>query len=146
MNERSLTNTLMHHVDLQRKVLFTNAVLRRRVHVELLESEIGSREAGCSVEDDFESRSEILEFGFLLWDVENWGFGCKGDGFVWEVGMLAFISQAMLILKPVDIPMLIGDWLVPVLQASFSGSRAAQLKGPIRPVYPKVLTLTASPS
>jgi hypothetical protein len=33
-----------------------------------------------------------------------------------------------------NIPMLMGDCCFPVLQASFSGARAAQLCGPIRPV------------
>jgi hypothetical protein len=32
------------------------------------------------------------------------------------------------------VPTLMGDWFLPVLQASFSGARDAQFKGPIRPV------------
>jgi hypothetical protein len=42
--------------------------------------------------------------------------------------------------------MLMGDWTLPDLHASFSGASEAQLKGPIKPVYPNVPTSTASPS
>lgn len=36
------------------------------------------------------------------------------------------------------VSMLIGDWTLEVEQAMFSGSRLAQLKGPVIPVYPKL--------
>jgi hypothetical protein len=41
-----------------------------------------------------------------------------------------------------SVPMLMGDWFVPALHASFSGARDAQLKGPFSGPYPNVLTST----
>lgn len=47
-------------------------------------------------------------------------------------------------LRDEDLPRLMGDWFLPVLQASFSGAREAQLIGPSRGPYPNFAFSAAS--
>lgn len=66
-----VVDTLVHHVDLQGEVFVVDVVLRGGVHVELDEAEVGARVAGCTVDDDFDGRSEVLEDYFRVGDVED---------------------------------------------------------------------------
>ena len=69
----------MHHVNFEREVLLVDAMLGRRVEVELSQTEIGACEAGCAIGNDFNGRAQVLEFEFLLGDVDYGGFGCDLD-------------------------------------------------------------------
>jgi hypothetical protein len=67
-----VAHALVHHVHFERVVLAVDVVLRRRVHVELHELEVGAADGGGAVDDDFDGCAEVLEFDFLLGDRHLW--------------------------------------------------------------------------
>jgi hypothetical protein len=71
---------LVHHVDFERVVFAIDVVLRGRMHVELLELEVGAADGSCAVDDDFDGGAEVLEFDFLLGDSHLGLLGEDGDG------------------------------------------------------------------
>jgi hypothetical protein len=64
---------------LQWVIFIIHTVLRRRVHVELLQPEICATEFSRAVDDDFDGRSEVLKLDNLFGDIENRLLSCDSD-------------------------------------------------------------------
>lgn len=121
----------MHHVELERVVLAEDVVLGWGVHVELDKLERVVADCGGAVGYDLNGRAQVLEEDLIdLGDRDLGLVGSLGNGGIWGWS----ISKSRLgadVSVVWDLPMSMGDWFLPVLQASFSGAREAQLKGPL---------------
>lgn len=69
----------MHHVNFKRGVLAVDAMLRRRVDVELSESELRAGEPGGALNDDLDGGVQVLELDGLRRDIEDWLLSCERD-------------------------------------------------------------------
>ena len=68
---RILTDTLVDHVDLKRVELIIDVVFGWCVHVKLHKTKVCACKRGCSVDNDFDRRPQVLELHCLLGDVHN---------------------------------------------------------------------------
>jgi len=78
----ALTDTLMHHVHLKREVLLADAMFRRGMEMELLESELLAGESRGTVGDNLERRAQILKLELLLGNIDDRDFRCNVDSVV----------------------------------------------------------------